>query len=201
MNWSSPPFLVAIVAINLPGILHGEQILSRDARHFILGDLKRLRDPCDADGASELRMPLHEAVHRFGRSWLADAVRDVDGEEVRARKKAVHRFEADVIRINVPAATPAGRLDGGLCGIEHALRFGTDEGVFAIGFVPDRRHLDAPFGEQLEGAKLGPGLVRKRSPTRRRSVPVSTQCGGDCRNTRRSAIVAQRELRGAQIRS
>ena len=38
---------------------------------------------------------------------------------------------------------------------------GTNESMFAIGLVPDRRDLDAAFGEQLEGVQLCSGLVRK----------------------------------------
>lgn len=106
-------------------------------------------------------MPRHERADRFRRCRLADAVRDVNGEEVRAREKALHRFEPDMIGIDVPAAGPALGFHRGLRGVEHALRLRADEGVFAIGFVPDRRHVDAVLGEQLKRVKLGLRLMRE----------------------------------------
>lgn len=64
-----------------------------------------------------------------------------------------------MIGIDVPALRPAERLDRGLCGVEHALRLGADEGVFAVGFVPHGHDRDTLCRGALEGLELGFGLM------------------------------------------
>ena len=95
------------------------------------------------DRADQLRMPVDKRLHRLGRRGLADGIRDIDREEIRVREEAIHRFQPDVIGIDVPAFLPAERRDRRLRGGEHARRLGADEGVLAVRLVPDRHDVRA----------------------------------------------------------
>ena len=107
-------------------------------------------------------MPRNEFRDVGRRGGLPDGIRHIDGEKIGAFEKAADRLQADVVGIHMPSLRPSLRGDRSLGGIEDALRLGPDERVLPIRLVPDRHHLDAGVvGELLEGAKLGPGLMRE----------------------------------------
>ena len=110
---------------------------------------------------AQLGMPVHKRLHVRGRRGLANGIRHVDREKIRVREKAIDRFEPDVIGIHMPAFRPAQRSHGGLRRSENARRFGADERVFAVRFVPDRNHVRAVRGDLLAGAELRLRLMRK----------------------------------------
>ena len=59
----------------------------------------------------------------------------------------------------MPTSGPVEGFHGRLRGVEDALRVGADEGVLAVGFVPDGHDGDALRGGELKGVELGLGLV------------------------------------------
>jgi hypothetical protein len=66
-----------------------------------------------------------------------------------------------MVGIDVPGFFPTEFLHGELSSVENALRFGTYEGVFTVGFVPDRDNVNALLREHLERAQLRFGLMSK----------------------------------------
>ena len=64
-----------------------------------------------------------------------------------------------MVGVHVPRFIPAELLDGLRGRRADAGRLGADDGVFAIGFVPDGCDLDALFGGQDDGLQLGRGLM------------------------------------------
>lgn len=123
-------------------------------------------------------MPSGEGCHGLRGGGLPDRVGHVDGEEVGRRQEPVHGLEPDVVGVDVPRVRPVQGGDRGLGGVADAARFRADEGVFAVGFVPDRGDLDAVGGEALEGGELGAGLVVQLFPTpKEKRCSVSTRGG------------------------
>lgn len=147
------------VLINFSGVLCGEQKFVGDAFDFGAGDGERMVDVRDGDGADEFGMGVDEGFHVRGDGGFADAVGDVDGEEIGRRDKTIDGFEANVVGIDVVGLFPAEGFDGGVGFGAEARRFGADEGVFAVGFVPDGNEVRAEFGGELAGAELGFSLV------------------------------------------
>jgi hypothetical protein len=66
-----------------------------------------------------------------------------------------------MVGIDEPRMRPLPRRDCGTRRIPNARRLATNEGVFAVRFVPDRRNDDTVRGEPLEGGQLCLGLVRE----------------------------------------
>ena len=89
--------------------------------------------------------------HRF-----SDPIRDVNGIKIRVREEPVHRLEPNMVGIDMIGLRPAEFLDGGIGGGASGRRFGTDGGVFAIGFVPDGDDIHAAFGWQAGRLGVGP---------------------------------------------
>ena len=77
------------------------------------------------------------------------------------RQEPVHRFEADMVGIHVIRLAPTQFLHGGVRRRAGAGRFGADDQVFAVGFVPDGDDFDALLRGHDAGAQLGLRLMRK----------------------------------------
>ena len=142
------------VAVDFPRVLHSEEILRDDALDVRARGREGRRDARNGNGADKFRMANHECRHVIRRRGFADRVGDIEGEKIGAGEEAIHRLEADVIRVHVPAIIPAERGDRGLSRIEHALRLGADERVLTVRLVPDRRDLHAVRGEFLKCGEL-----------------------------------------------
>ena len=83
-------------------------------------------------------------------SGFADGIRDVNREEIGGIEKAIHGFETDVVGVNMPGLPPAEFRDGlGSSGADTG-RFGTDDCVLAMGFIPDRNDVDALPGCRMQ---------------------------------------------------
>ncbi len=95
----------------------------------------------------------------FGR--LADEIRNVDGVEVAGREEAIYGAEIDVVGVAEIWLRPSERLNRGVGGWRVRRRFGSDDGVLAIGFVPDGSDFDSVFGGEDAGFELGFGLMRE----------------------------------------
>jgi hypothetical protein len=149
------------MAINFSGVLHGEKIFGGNALHFGAGRFDRADDAGNFQFADEFGMALDERGNVRRRRGLADGVGNINGEEIGRTDKAVHGFEADVVGVNVPRFLPAKFLDSLGGGGADAGRFGADDRVFAIGFVPDRNNLHALFGGEDARLKLRLGLMSK----------------------------------------
>jgi hypothetical protein len=92
--------------------------------------------------AKKLRMILEEMMDHFCRGRFADRVGHIDGEEIRAAKKAIDRIESDMVGIGMPGERPIGLPNRLLCGSSYTFRLRADEGVLAIGLVPNRNDFD-----------------------------------------------------------
>ncbi len=66
-----------------------------------------------------------------------------------------------MVGIDMVGLLPAQGPDGGIRGRTHAAGLGTDRGVLAVRFVPDRDDLGALLGGEHAGPQLGSGLVGK----------------------------------------
>src|SRR5688572_14066937 len=97
-------------------------------------------------------MALEKRVDQRPGSRASNAVRHIDREKIRAIQETLNRLEADMIRVDVPGMRPSQGLDRRESGRAHAGRFRADEGVLAIGFVPDGGHLNPTLLEHLEGS-------------------------------------------------
>ena len=144
---------------NLPSFPSGTEVFPSDGTDTGCIRLKGLFNPRDGHGADEFRVLGQEPLDVALLGLLPDAVGDINGEEVGAGEKLVHGFHADVIGVHVPAAGPVEGRHCGLRGVEDALGVRADEGVFAVGFVPDGHDGDALRGGELESVELGLGLV------------------------------------------
>ena len=106
-------------------------------------------------------MLFDERLHGTRLRRQANGVGHVDRVEVAGRQEPIHRFEADVIGIDMVGLRPAQFHDGGVRGGAGAGRFGADGGVFAVGLVPDWDDLSPLLRGHQAGAQLGPGLTGK----------------------------------------
>ena len=77
------------------------------------------------------------------------------------RHKPVHRFETDMVGINVVRLLPTQCLDRRVSRPARGGRLRTDGYVLPAGLVPDRNDLDALLRSHHTGTKLGLGLVRE----------------------------------------
>jgi hypothetical protein len=66
-----------------------------------------------------------------------------------------------MVRIDMVRAVPLKCLDSSISGGPSAGRFGTNDQMLAVGFVPNWDDFDALFSGLHAGAQLGPRLVRK----------------------------------------
>ena len=111
--------------------------------------------------ADQFRMALDERVDAVRLGRLADGRGDVERVEIAGVDEAVHGAEADVVGIDVvgllPARSPHRRVGRGA----HARRFGADDGVLAVRFVPDGDDVDAVVRRHHAGPQLGLGLMRE----------------------------------------
>ena len=149
------------VLINLARVLHGEQKLGGDLLDVVARGRERLFDLWDDDLADEFGVAVNEGLERGGVGGFADAVGDVNGEEIRVGDKAIHGFEADVVGVHMVRLFPAEGFDGGIGGGAGAFRFSADEGVFAVRFVPDGDEFRAELGGEDARLELGFALVGK----------------------------------------
>ena len=149
------------VPVNFPGVLHGEQIFAGDALDVRAGGFKRPVNVGDDNFAGQFGMTVGKRLHVFGLGGLANRVGHVNGEEIRIGHEAVHRFEPDVIGVQMIRLFPAEFLDRRVRRGAGDGRLGADDGVFAVGLVPDRNNLDALIGDHDARPQLGLGLMRK----------------------------------------
>ena len=135
-------FALRDVAIDAPGLLDGKEILGGDRLDRLPRGREWLGDSRDAQPPDQLRMPAHEGFHVRRRGGLADGRGDVERVEIAGIDEAVHRAQVDVIGVHVVGMFPAQFTDGRIGGGPHAARFGSDDQVLAIRFVPDGDHGD-----------------------------------------------------------
>jgi hypothetical protein len=136
-------FALRDVPIDAPGFLDGKEILARNRLNRLPRGGERLGDSRDAQPPDQLRMPAHERFDVRRRGGLADGRGDVQRVEIAGIDEAVHRAQVDVIGVHVVRMFPAQFTDGRIGGGLHAARFGADDQVLAIRFVPDGDHGDA----------------------------------------------------------
>ncbi len=147
------------VAVDAAGLGDGLEEAGGVARDLVAGGADGFGGAGDGDGADEFGVAVDEGVDLTGFRGAADAVGDVDGEEVGVGQEAVDGLESDVVGVDVPGVFPVEGLHGGLGGGEDGGGFGSDEGVFAVGLVPDRDDGEAVLGDLGAGLELGLGLV------------------------------------------
>ena len=106
-------------------------------------------------------MALHKILNAGCLCGLANEVGHVDGEKVAGIKEATYGFKGDVVGIKKVGQLPVERLDGGIGGLARGSRFGADDVVFAIRFVPNGNHFDTALKSLGAGLKLRLGLMSK----------------------------------------
>ena len=149
------------VAEDSTGLLDRHQVLRSDLFERIAGEKNRFFDSLDVKRTEEFRMVLEKTMDVVRRGLLAYRVGHIDRKEVRTAQEAIDGFEADMVRIGVPGKGPTRFPDGMLgCG-SNARRFGSDEGVFAVRFIPNRHHLDSLGENLLKSPQLRGSLVGK----------------------------------------
>lgn len=116
-------------------------------------------DPLDADATDEFGMVLDEGGNVFWGGGFADIVSNIKGEEVAWGDETVDGAEVDVIGIKKVFTFPAEVGDGLVGGVAGALRFGADDAMLAVGFIPGRADLDAEFFGGDEGLELSVSAV------------------------------------------
>jgi len=147
------------VTVDAPGLFDGEEIFGADLLDLFSGDRQRSGDLRDAQGAGEKQIAVDKFLESLFLGALADEIGDVDGEKVAGGDEMVHGLHADVVGIDEIGVLPAQRLDGRIGLGAGVARLAVDDGVFAVGFVPDRCDLDALIFQQLEGVQLGLTLM------------------------------------------
>jgi hypothetical protein len=93
--------------------------------------------------------------------WFTDPVGYVDSEKIAGIKEAVDGFEIDVVGVDMVRPFPAKVADGVIGGCTDTCRFGANDVVFAIGFIPNRDDFNALFLGQDAGLELRFRLMRK----------------------------------------
>ncbi len=149
------------VLIDLACFGDGEEVFFRDAADLGLADGEGAVNAGDEDLRGELGMTFHKGFNGRLVRRFADEVGDVDSEEVRDGDEAFHGGEADVIRIDMVGAAPAGCFYGSVRRGASAGGLGADDSVLAVRFIPDRANLSARLRRENTGPKLGGGLVGK----------------------------------------
>ena len=127
--------------------------------------------------AGEFGMTVHKRLHVRRVGGFADAVGHVNREEIRRRHETVHRFEADMVGVHMIGIFPAKRLHRRIGFGPQTGRLGADEGVFAVGFVPDRDECRAQFRRQDAGTELRPALMAKTVAHAKRNICPSRKNG------------------------
>jgi hypothetical protein len=110
-------------------------------------------------GADELRVAVHEGAEFFLRGRLSGEVGDIDRKEVAAGEEGLDGLEADVVGIHEVGLGPAEGAHGSVRLLAEARGLGADEGVFAVGFVPDGMDGNALEGGVVDGGELGDTLA------------------------------------------
>jgi hypothetical protein len=106
-------------------------------------------------------VPAQEAFEVRLRCGDTDLIGNVDGEEVAGFEEAVYCLEMDVVGITEVRVLPLELMDSGVGSGARLRRFGADDGVLAIGFVPHRQHMDSGIGSLDAGPELGACLMGK----------------------------------------
>ena len=99
-------------------------------------------------------MALNKAFDALGPAGLPMESATSSVKKSERRDETIHGFEPDVVGIHMIGLLPAKRLHRGLRRGAHAGRFGADDSVFAVRFVPDRDNFDALLGSQHARLKL-----------------------------------------------
>ena len=149
------------MTVDLPRLAAGEQILADDGSQAHRIEFDRLQATGKRQRSHQFAMPGHEGRHIGVAGRGADAVGDVDREEITRRHEAVDRLEPDVVGIDEPGMGPMARGHRRLRRRPDARRLTADEAVFAVRLVPDRGDDHPRRGQSLEGGQLGKSLMGK----------------------------------------
>ena len=102
---------------------------------------------------------LIEHRQAFGTGRLARVVGDIEREEITRRNESIHRVQVDVIGIHKVGRGPVQRLHSGIRLGAETLGLRADEGVLAVGLVPNRMKRHTSHGGGLDRGKLGLALM------------------------------------------
>jgi hypothetical protein len=149
------------VPVNFPRVLHGEQKFVGDAFNFSARRFERAVNLRDDNLAQQFRVMIDKRLHAFGIGGFANRVGHVNREEIRRRDETIHGLEPDVVGVHVIRFFPTKRLHRRIRLGAQTGRFGADERVFAVRFVPDGYDVRAEFGGQDTCIQLGLALMRK----------------------------------------
>ena len=142
-------------------LAHRLQIPPCGARKHLVRNIQRVIKPCDALRANQFSMARREGTNVVFRRGGPNLFRDINREKIRARDEAVHRLQADVVRVNMIGVSPTSGLHGAVSGGPNSLRLRSNDRMFAIGFVPNRNDFDAKACDELAGVELRCRLAAK----------------------------------------
>jgi hypothetical protein len=128
---------------------------------IVLRDMQRLRKAWQLDGADEAGVAALKAFEIALRCGDADLVRNVDGEKVAGLEEAIDCAEIDVVGVAEVWLAPVEFMDSGVRGRARLRRFGADDGVLAVGFIPHRHDKHSGSGSLHAGLELSARLMGK----------------------------------------
>ena len=147
------------MAIDLARLAAGEQILPRDRPEARRVETNRLLAAGNRQSAHQLAVPRYEGRHKRVAGRLADAVGDVDREEVARIEEAIDRLQPDVVGIDKPRMGPVACRHGSRSRRPHARRLAADEAVLTVRLVPDGGDDHARRSQPFERSELSLGLM------------------------------------------
>ena len=133
------------VPIQRPGLLSGLEELGGDPPDILASRDQRFGNTRYDLDSDQLGMPFQEGFDCLGCGRLTNEIGHIDGVEVAVRQEASHCFQADMIGIQEVRSHPAEGRHGGIGGGTGGRGLRTDDGVLAVGLVPDRNDFDTLF--------------------------------------------------------
>ena len=118
----------------------------------------------DAGDRQRRSIPAHfadEAFDRLGAGGFAGEIRHVERVEIAGREEPIHGLQPDVVGIDVVRLVPAERLHRGVRLGPDIVGPAVDDGVFAVGLVPDRVNAQAGVTRLENGLELRAALAGK----------------------------------------
>lgn len=122
------------------------------------GDLD-LAHALDFDLSNEFRVAVYKGFDNARGGRFADAVGDVDGEEITRCEEALKVLQIDVIGVAEIRLVPGAVFYGSFDGSAGLGRLGTDDDVFAVRLIPNRCYFEASLSGLFECGELGFGFV------------------------------------------